>query len=163
MPAVVVAELRYDKKRDVFFVYLYQLLNRLQVIQDSHYIYGKLDSCYIDKKIRKDISKPMELRIKNGEGTFDYKSGETIREAGITPNSWVCLVLEHYSRSGRKYDKYPIYPDHFEIIEVPDALRGEIETRFKGAEEILRLLEMSGVIEELKEGYEHLQNAYIKF
>jgi len=164
MPAVLVTELRYSKEKDKFSVYLYQLSNRLQVLRAGHYLFGKLEFAKIDKKINKEIGNEIKLLIENSEGTFTFDSDQILRNLGITPNSWVCLVLESYSTTTAKYaPKYPIYLDYFEIVEVPDALKEEVETRFKGAEEVIRLIELTGIAEELKKPYEFLKEAYVKF
>jgi len=123
-----------------------------------------LEFCRIDKKSEREISKPIILEVKDSECIFDYGSSEVIRNNGITPTSWICLTLESYAKSSSQHAmRYPIYPDYFEILEVPDALREEIENKFKGAEEIIRLIKLTGVSEELKEGYEDLEKAYSKF
>lgn len=163
MPAVVVAELGYDKTNNQFFVDLFEFLNKLLFIKDGQRIYGKLEFCYIDKKVKREVSKSVELWIRTNRGIFEFGSEEIIKKFGITPGSWICLVLEEYSEKWDEDRRYPIYPDYFEIITVPDALRGEIESRFTGAEEVLKLIELTGIAENLEEAYGHLKNAYVKF
>jgi len=164
MPAVVVNELRYEQQKDRFYVYLYNLLSRLQFLKKGQYLFGKLIFAKIDKKVEKEINNAATLEIEDSNGIFDYFSNEDIKKLGITPNSWICLVLESYATSTAKYaTRYPIYPEYFEIVEVPDVLREEVESKFRGAEEVIRLLEYAGIVEELKEPYEQLKEGYRKF
>lgn len=136
----------------------------MQVLKVGYYLFGKLEFAKIDKKINKEVGKEITLLIEDSEGTFMFGGDQIIRNVGITPNSWVCLVLESYSTAIPKYSaKYPIYPDYFEIVEVPDAWKEEVETRFRGAEEVIRLIELTGIVEEMKKPYEFLKEAYVKF
>lgn len=164
MPAIIATELKYNTDNNRFYVYLYQFLSRFQVLQLGNLIFGKLEFSQIDKKVRKEVSKPITLEVKDYNGVFDSGSTEIIRNFGITPNSWICLSLENYSTSSSEEAiKYPIYPEYFEIMETPDALREEIEGKFKGVEEIMKLVQLTGVVEDLKEPYNHLERAYFKF
>jgi len=164
MPAVIVNELKYDSKTDFYSISLYEFLKHFQVTREGYYIYGNLEFCRIDKKVGKEVSEAITLQVKGYDGSFFHPNDEILRKYSITPGSWICLVLESYSKTyGDTVNKYPIYPDYFEIIHVPEALREEVENRFKGAEEILKLIKLEGVVNELEEAYEHLQKVYAKF
>lgn len=163
MPAVIVKELEYDRDKDNYYLDLWKFLDKLPNIKEGHYIFGVLEFCKIDKKVEKEINASIEMKIEKSRGIFTYPSKEVIKKQGITPNSWITVVIDSYKESYAASDKYPIYPGYFEIIEVPDALKEEIENRFKGAEEIVRLLRITGVTEELLQAYEDLRNAYLKF
>jgi len=71
MPAVIATELRYNKNQDTYNIYLYLLLERLQVIQSGYYLSGRLEFCRIDKKVEKEISEPIMLEVKDSVGVFD--------------------------------------------------------------------------------------------
>ena len=163
MPAVVVIELKYDKEKG-YYTDSYEFFRRFPNIKDGDYLFGKIEFCKIDKKVEKEVSEQIKLKVIGySQMKFDRVSEETIKGFGITPLSWICLILEGYSNSDTMYAKYPIYPDYFEIIEAPEALRGEVENKFKGTEEVLRLIRLTGPTEELKEAFGHLEKAYSKF
>lgn len=165
MPAVIVTELKYNQKEDFYYIYSHPFSSRFPNIRTGNYLFGNLEFCKIDKKVEKEVSKPVELQVRNSEIDFKYTSVDTIKKFGITPSSWICVVLESYSDSEiESAAKYPIYPDYFEIIDVPDAtLREEVENKFKGTEEVLKLIKLTGSAEELKEAFGHLEKAYSKF
>ncbi len=164
MPAVIVTELKYNQKEDFYYIYSYPFSSHFQNIRTGNYLFGNLEFCKIDKKVEKEVSKPVELQVRNSEIDFKYTSVDTIKKFGITPSSWICVVLENYSDSEiESATKYPIYPDYFEIIDVPEALREEVEKKFKSTEEVLKLIKLTGSAEELKEAFGHLEKAYSKF
>jgi len=137
----------------------------MPTIRAGYFLWGKIEFVEIDKKIHKDVGKEVSLRISEpvrNRGMFVGSADETLKKLGVTSSSWICLVLETYNDLSRTFT-YPLYPDYFEIIETPDTLRNEVERRFKGMEEVVKLLEFTGVAGTVKGAYDDLVAAYRKF
>ena len=70
MPAVIVAELNYKQDDDTYYIDSYEFTTSLPQIGEGCYLFGKLEFCKIDKKVKKEISKPVELQIKERRKHF---------------------------------------------------------------------------------------------